>query len=134
MNGRQIEIRKVDGMEPRAMEDMESGFKGILKSGNALLELGPNSIQELQKLLQDSSNISKLDIWKHVTLKELPSMFSALSGNTKQAKKIPDDLKFLFSFARNLVIDVVEVLETKQESDDPNEGNQTDEGDRVTGY
>ena len=110
------------------MQDMESGFKGVVKSGDELIDIAPDSIQKLIKLIQDVSNISKSDVKSHVTLKELPSKLSALGENSKKAKKIPGDLKFFLCFVRNLIMDILEVLHIKKEDEAQAEGNDSNEG------
>ena len=97
------------------MQDMESGFGGVIKSGDELIDHAPDSIKKLIGFIQDISNISKTDINNHVSLREVPSKFSALNENRKKAKPIPDDLKFFLCFVRNLIMDILEVLHTKKE-------------------
>ena len=118
VNGNHIEIEKVEGLEPRQMQDMESGLKGVIKSGEELFDLAPDSIKKIIALTQDVSKLSKSDIVNHVSLKEVPSKVSTLFENSEKAKKIPDDLKFFLSFMRNLIQDIIQVLNTKKEGKD----------------
>ncbi|XP_028400240.1 uncharacterized protein LOC114523494 [Dendronephthya gigantea] len=116
VNGNHVKVEKVEGLEPKAMQDMRDGFNGVLKSGGELVDLFPDSIQKLIKLSKDILDISVTDIKNHIkSLKELKSTMTALKDNAKKAEKIPDDLKFFFNFVRNLVMDILQLLHTKKE-------------------
>lgn len=125
-NGNRIEIEKVEGLEPKQMQDMESGLKGVIKSGEKLFDLAPDSIKKIIALIQDVSKLSKSDIVNHVALKEVPSKVSILTENSKTAKKIPGDLKFFLSFIRNLILDIIQVLKTEKGNGD--QGAEQDNG------
>ena len=128
VHGNRIEIEKVQGLEPKETQNMESGFKGVIKSGDELIDLAPDSIKKIINLIQDASNISKTDIKNHVTsIKKIPSKLSAFSENCKKAKVIPGDLNFFLCFVRNLIMDILEVLHTtktteEDEVQDPEDG------------
>lgn len=125
-NGNRIEIEKVEGLEPKQMQDMESGLKGVIKSGEKLFDLAPDSIKKIIALIQDVSKLSKSDIVNHIALKEVPSKVSILTENSKTAKKIPGDLKFFLSFIRNLILDIIQVLKTEKGNGD--QGAEQDNG------
>lgn len=120
VNGSRIVIEKIEGLEPKQTQDMECGLKGVMKSGDELFDLAPDSIKRIIALIQDVSKLSKSDIASHVSLKELPSKISALGENAKKAKKIPGDLKFLLSFVRNLILDIKQVLNPEEEDAEEN--------------
>ena len=132
VHGNRIEIEKVEGLEPKETQNMESGFKGVIKSGDELMDLAPDSIKKIINLIQDSSNISKTDFKNHVkSIQEIPSKISAFSENCKKAKVIPGDLNFFLCFVRNLIMDILEVLHTtktteEDEALDPEDGDDDD--------
>lgn len=90
----------------------------MFKSGEELFDFAPDSIKKIITLIKDISKLSKSDIVNHVALKEIPSKVSTMGENSKKAKKIPGDLKFLLSFMRNLILDVLNVLLTEKDSGD----------------
>ena len=129
VNGRRIVIEKIEGLEPKQAQDMECGLKGVMKSGEELFDLAPNSIKEINALIQDVLKLSKSDIASHVSLKEIPSIpskVSALRENAEKAKTIPGDLKFLLSFVRNLILDIKQVLNAEEE--DAEESSEQEDG------
>lgn len=115
MNGNDVEVKKVEGFEPKAAQDMEAGVNGVLKSGEELIDLAPDSIQKLIKSSKDILNISLLDIKNHVSGTDVARKLKELKDNGKKAAKIPDDLKFFFNFVQILIMDVLELLATMKE-------------------
>lgn len=133
VKGNRVEVDKVEGLEPSVMKNIQSGLRGVIKSGNEIEDLGPDTTKKLIKLLQDVSKISKSDIKSHVSLKEIASKVSALNENTRKAKKIPGVLKFFLSFIRNLLMDILEVLHAKRASDSPVQESESEGADSPTG-
>ena len=128
IEGTRIEVVKVEGLEPKFMQDLEAAFKSLLKIGDELTKLAPENIKQLIKLGKDATKFSAAEIKGHVSFKELPSKVSALNENAKKAKKIPGDLKFFLNVTKMLVTDIVRMLQAKEEkAAEENENGDTNE-------
>ena len=113
IRGNHVEVDKVEGLEPNVMKDIQSGIKGVIKSGNEIEDLGPDTVKELIKLVDDVSKISTYEIKSHVSFMEIISTISAFNENSRKVKKIPRIVKFFLSFIRNLLMDILDVLPTE---------------------
>ncbi|XP_046854522.1 uncharacterized protein LOC124447582 isoform X2 [Xenia sp. Carnegie-2017] len=114
INGNHIEVKKVEGLEPNQVKDLESSLNEVIQCVEELEDIAKDSLKRTKDLIEDISNVPKSQITNNLNVKELTVKMSAIKENSKQAKKIPKDLKFFVNFAKSLKFDILDVLSTQE--------------------
>lgn len=114
INGNHIEVKKVEGLEPNQVKDLESSLNEVIQCVEELEDIAKDSLKRTKDLIEDISNVPKSQITNNLNVKEITVKMSAIKENSKQAKKIPKDLKFFVNFAKSLKFDILGVLSTQE--------------------